>query len=126
VITLATVHKLALAMEGVDEKPHFEKTSFRVGNRIFATVDAKEGTVVLKLSEIDQSVFSNGKNSAFYPVPGPWGRKGWTIVELKKVRKNMFADALSTAYCTVAPVKLVLKYRSNRVLPHLLRSKRMI
>lgn len=112
-ISLAAVRKLALAFEGVEEKSHFEKTSFRVKNRIFATIDIKACKVVLKLSEIDQSVFSDYDSSAIYPVPGAWGRKGWTMVEMKKVRKDLFADALATAYCTVAPAKLAAKYKTQ-------------
>ena len=41
-----------------------------------------------------------------YPVPGGWGKQGWTIIELKKVRKTMFKDALLTSYCLVAPKNL--------------------
>jgi len=41
-----------------------------------------------------------------YPVPGGWGRKGYTIIELRKMRMEMFRDAVTTAYCTVAPPKL--------------------
>jgi predicted DNA-binding protein (MmcQ/YjbR family) len=109
-ISLATVRKLALAFEGVEEKPHFDKISFRVKNRIFATIDVKADKVVLKLSEIDQSVFSEYDSTVIYPVSGSWGRQGWTLVEMKKVRKDLFTDALTTAYCAVAPGKLSAKY----------------
>jgi hypothetical protein len=40
-ISLATVRKLARKFDGVEVKPHFEKISFRVRNKIFATVDSK-------------------------------------------------------------------------------------
>ena len=110
-ISLATVRRLALVFEGVEEKPHGEKISFRVKNKIFATIDVKTNKVVLKLSEIDQSVFSDYDNSIIYRVPGAWGRQGWTMVEMKEVRRDLFTDALTSAYCTVAPAKLSFKYR---------------
>lgn len=113
-ISLATVRKLALGFEGVDERPHFEKISFRVKNKIFATVDTKTSSVVLKFSEIDQSVFSDYDPSVIYPVPGAWGKRGWTKVEMKKVRKDLFVDALTTSYCQVAPAQLASRYRSNK------------
>jgi len=97
----------------VEEKPHFEKTAFRVKNKIFATIDVKSGKVLLKLSEIDQSVFSDYDSSVGYPVPGEWGRHGWTMVEMKKVRKDLFTDVLTTAYCTLAPARLTSKYRKQ-------------
>lgn len=54
---------------------------------------------MLKLSLIDQSVFCAYENgSVFYPVPGGWGTKGATFVELAKVRKDMLKDALTVAY----------------------------
>jgi hypothetical protein len=74
-------------------------------------VDTKAKVTVLKLNIIDQSVFSDYDPAAIYPVAGAWGRQGWTTFEMKKVRKDLFADALITAYCNVAPPKYSLKYR---------------
>jgi predicted DNA-binding protein (MmcQ/YjbR family) len=109
-IDIKTARQLALAFDETEEKPHFEKQAFRVRKKIFATLDAQTKTAVLKLSAVDQSVFSNYNRTAIYPVPGGWGKQGWTKVELKKVTKGLFKDALTTAYCTVAPKKLSEKY----------------
>lgn len=111
-IDIKSVQKLALSFDDTEEKPHFEKTSFRVKNKIFATVDAKKKQACIKLSEIDQSVFSAYNPSIIYPVPNKWGKQGWTMVELSKVPKEMFKDALTTAYCAVAPKKLAEKYKA--------------
>ncbi|HHZ65305.1 MAG TPA: MmcQ/YjbR family DNA-binding protein [Flavobacteriales bacterium] len=94
-VTSATVREQALEFEDTTEEPHFEKTSFRVKNKIFATLDESKHQVVLKLSEVDQSVFSAYDDSIIYPVPGGWGKKGWTIVELEIVREDVFLDALT-------------------------------
>ncbi len=110
-ISLDIIRPLAFKLDEVKEEPHFDKISFRVKNKIFATVDTKKLLTVLKLSEIDQSVFSNFDKTVIYPVPGTWGRLGWTIFEMKRVRKDMFGDALILAYCNVAPAKLSSKYR---------------
>jgi hypothetical protein len=109
-VDIKTVRKLALSFDEAEESPHFEKASFRVRKKIFATLDKKNHHVVLKLSLIDQSVFSSHNKEIIYPVPNAWGKQGWTIVELKKVRKDMFADALTMAYCAVAPKTLAVKY----------------
>lgn len=93
----------ALALPEAVQQPHFEKLSFRVKKKIFATLDTVNQRVVLKLSEIDQSVFCKFDNTIIYPVPGAWGKQGWTIIELKKVRKSMFKDALQQSYSLVAP-----------------------
>lgn len=105
-----TFTKWALALPEAEEAPHFEKTSFRVKKKIFATLDLKNSVAVVKLSEVDQSVFSAGTD-AIYAVPNKWGRQGWTRIELKKVRKDTCLDALTTSYCTVAPKSLAARVR---------------
>ena len=104
----------ALSFPEVIQLPHFERTSFRVRKKIFATLDTVDQKVVVKLSEVDQSVFSDYDSLYIYPVPGAWGKHGATVIELKKVRKAMFKDALQTAYCTVAPKGLSERIIKNK------------
>jgi len=101
---------MALSLPEAEELPHFERPSFRVKKKIFATMWIKEKRAVLKLSLINQSVFCSFNKTIIYPVEGAWGRQGWTMVELRKARKAMFRDALTTAWCEVAPKKLITKY----------------
>lgn len=105
-VSIEAFRQLALSFPQTTEAPHFEKTSFRVGKKIFATYDDANKTVVLKLSEIQQDIFSKTDKAAIYPVPNKWGKQGWTVIELKKVNKELLVDALTTAYCEVAPKKL--------------------
>ena len=107
------VRKLALSFDETVELPHFERTSFRVRKKIFATMLERDNIAVLMLSLVDQSVFCSYDKAAMYPVPNKWGLKGATIVELRKVRKDIFKDALTTAYCKVAPKELALKYETK-------------
>ncbi|MCX6303495.1 MAG: MmcQ/YjbR family DNA-binding protein [Bacteroidetes bacterium] len=106
--------KLALSFDEVTEEPHFEKVSFHVKKKIFATLDVENYKAVLKLNEIDQSVFCSFDITVIYPVDGGWGKQGWTVVELKKVNHEMLHDALTVAYCTVAPKKLSQHIARNR------------
>lgn len=110
-ITIETVKQLALSFEETEEHPHFENIAFRVKKKIFATLNAKEHRACVKLSEVDQSVFSEFDNTIIYPVPNKWGKQGWTLINLNKVSEEMLKDALTTAYCGVAPTKLADKYR---------------
>ena len=93
---------LALSFPDTAELLHFEKTSFRVKNKIFATYWEKEDRAMLLLPIIEQSVFCSYDTSVFFPVPGAWGKKGATLVELKKVRKDIFKDAVTVAYNSIA------------------------
>jgi predicted DNA-binding protein (MmcQ/YjbR family) len=112
-VTLDTFRKLALSFPETTEEPHFEKSSFRVKKKIFATYDAGNKRACIKLSEIDQDVFASPDRTTIYPVDNKWGKQGWTIVELNKVNKNLFIDVLTTAYCEVAPKKLATQIRPN-------------
>lgn len=105
-VTIDTLRKIALSFPEATEEPHFEKTSFRVKKKIFATYDDKLKRACIKLSEIDQDVFSSADKTIIYPVDNKWGKQGWTIIELEKVHEDLFKDALTTAYCEVAPKKL--------------------
>jgi predicted DNA-binding protein (MmcQ/YjbR family) len=100
VITLSQFSKAALALPNAVELAHFEKPSFRVKKKIFATLNIKEEKACIKLNEIDQSVFCT--SPAIYPVPNKWGKQGWTFIELKVVNKSLCLDALYTAYKTVS------------------------
>ena len=81
-VSIDSFRKLAMSFPHVTEEPHFEKTSFRTNKKIFATFDVKNHQAVLKLIEIDQSVFCASSEMIFYPVQNKWGKQGWTVVEL--------------------------------------------
>lgn len=112
-LSFSAIQKLALSFPDVTEEPHFEKISFRVNRKIFATYDAKNHHVCIKLSAIDQDVFWAMNPEGIYPVKNKWGKQGWTIIELSKVKQKVFADALTTAYSEVAPTKQSNLFSNN-------------
>ncbi len=111
IVTIETAKQFALSFEEAVELPHFHLISFRVNKKIFATMDIENKRVCVKLSKVDQSVFSAFDKSVIYPVPNKWGLQGATYIELSKVKKPMLKDALTTAYCFIAPKKLAEKYK---------------
>lgn len=112
-ISFDTYRTIALSFPEVTEDPHFEKTSFRVKKKIFATYDNQNKRACIKLSEIDQNVFSAADKTIIYPVNNKWGKQGWTLIEMNKVNIDLFSDALTCAYCEVAPKKLADQVRPN-------------
>lgn len=112
-VSIKEFRKLALSFPGTVELPHFEKASFRIGKKIFATLSEKEKKACLKLSLIDQDVFAIFDKSTIYPVPNKWGKQGWTFVELTRIKKKMLIDALTTAYSEVAPKRPGKQYSSK-------------
>ncbi len=116
-VFIETFRQLALSFAETTEEPHFEKTSFRVNKKIFATLDIQKKIACLILSPIDQSVFCSYDSTIFYPVPNKWGKRGATYVNLKKVRKGMLKDALSTAFFRIAPKRLLPQREQGKNIP---------
>ena len=97
-MTVKEFKNLALAFPGTEEKPHFDRTAFKViGKRIFATLHEASESANIVLPIKDQEVFS-AMNKGIYPVPNKWGTHGWTTFELIKITYAMALDALDTAH----------------------------
>lgn len=103
--TFQTLEKIALSFPEVTVELHFEKISFRVKKKIFATYDEKTDRATVKLTAFEQNRFSSSHPNIF-PVDNKWGNQGWTFVELDNVRQGLLTDVLKTAYCEVAPKEL--------------------
>ena len=108
-ITTQQARQIALALPGTIEHPHFDKQAFKANGRIFSTLWEKEQLIMVKLSLIDQSVFSSFNPAIIYPVPNKWGLQGCTFVELATVPREMLEDALQTAWQTVMDKKKTSK-----------------
>ncbi len=103
---IKTFIQAALSFPEVKEAPHFEKNSFRVNKKIFATLDIPNYKACIKLSPAMQDIFCAFDTAIIYPVPNKWGQQGWTFVSLEHITTEMLQAVLETAYCEVAPKKL--------------------
>ena len=101
-MTKDDLRRLALAFPGVEEKSHFDKADFRVKNKIFASLK-DDATGVIKLTLEQQSVMVDAEPKVFQPIPGGWGRKGWTKIILANADEITLKSALQTAWKNIAP-----------------------
>lgn len=101
---IETFRSIALSLEGVAEKPHFEKTSFRVNSKIFATLEILVGIACLKLNPDIQAQWCQIDRS-IYPVGNHWGTKGWTYLNLAQLEEGVIVDVLTEAYHIVKNTK---------------------
>ncbi len=108
-ISIPQFKSIALSFPESEEHPHFENLAYKVKKKIFVTLNEKEKRACVKLSEIDQSTFCSFNKNIIYPVPNKWGKQGWTNINLQLIEKEMLTDAITTAYCTVAPKTLSKK-----------------
>jgi hypothetical protein len=106
-VSLSNARSLASSLPGVEEKSHFQTPDFRVRGKIFASLHADKNIMMVKLNLVDQSVFCAIDKLMIFPVPGGWGKRGATFIDLKKVKKSILEDALLRAWKNVAPSKLI-------------------
>ncbi|MET0675390.1 MAG: MmcQ/YjbR family DNA-binding protein [Bradyrhizobium sp.] len=107
--------KTALALAEAVESSHHGKADFRVGNRIFATLghpDENWGT--LKLTAEQQSMLVDAEPEIFRPVPGGWGRQGYTNVRLAKADVTTLKSAMAMAWENVAPKPKAPKVKAQK------------
>ena len=70
----ATLHRLALALDGAVAAPHFDRTAFKV-KRTFMTLSADRLTANLKFAPDEQALKCTVLSEAFSPVPNAWVNK---------------------------------------------------
>lgn len=104
-ITVAAFRKLALALPDASEAPHFEAAAFLRKGKIFATLNEKPGTAVVKLLPEQQEVMTTAEPSIFERVPNYWGDKGWTRLNLKAANRKAVESALNAAHANVTAKK---------------------
>lgn len=101
------VRALALLLPEAVEGAHQGHPDFRVGGRIFATLWTDEERVVLRLAPALQARMVAAEPDAFAPVPGSWGGRGWTSLDLFSAGEETLRGALLAAWTVTAPPALV-------------------
>ena len=96
------LRRLALALEGTEEVPHMDRTAYRVA-RIYATVPPDGCTANLLFTAPDQALKCLTAPEAFAPVPGGWGRMGYTTATLAALEEAELAAALEMAWRNALP-----------------------
>ena len=106
-MTVDEIRALALSLPLAEEQPHFDRASFRVKGKIFATLPPDGEAVVLKLPpEIKESLRQSDPD-AVLPLPGGWDKGGWTLIALGFMEDDRLADLIRLAWRQVAPKKLL-------------------
>jgi hypothetical protein len=106
------VRALALALPETTEQPHFERTSFRVRGKIFATMPPDGHTANVLLREED----ARAAAEAFDGVELLWwGRRlSGVRVVLGKVDRAVVAELLEDAWYRRAPGKVAAAREAAR------------
>ena len=89
--------RIVLGLSGVVEGAHMGHADFRIGGRIFASLDGTETEGRVKLSPGEQVRFVENDPSTFVPANGAWGLNGWTGVRLQGASEEEVGEALTIA-----------------------------
>jgi hypothetical protein len=96
------VRRLALALEGTREAPHFDRAAFKVA-RIFATLAADGRSVNFRFRPDEQELKCLLAPEVFSPIPNAWGRQGWTRMDLAGATLADLQGALEMAWRHALP-----------------------
>lgn len=95
--TAKDLRRMAMALEGTSEAPHFDRAAFKVA-RIYVTLAGDGKTANFKFTPDEQEFKCMMLPEAFAPVPNAWGQQGWTTATLSKLGGADLLSALETAW----------------------------
>jgi hypothetical protein len=91
------LRRLALALDGTTEYPHFDKAAFKVA-RTYVTLAADGRTANFKFMPDEQELKCTVASDAFAAIPNAWGRQGWTTATLAALSIAELRVALTMAH----------------------------
>jgi hypothetical protein len=102
-----TFRKLALSLPEAHEEPHFDRASFRVGKKIFATMTADGREAMVRVEPMKRLEQLLATQPAVFFSHGAWTtRNGALGVRLGKVNAQLLQDLLLDSWARVAPKRL--------------------
>jgi hypothetical protein len=96
------LRRIALALEGTSEAPHFDRAAFKV-KRIYVTLAADCRSANFKFTPDEQEFKCLLAPEAFCAIPNAWGKQGWTTATLSKLSVPELKAALEMAHAHAMP-----------------------
>lgn len=91
------LRRMALALEGTTEAPHFDRAAFKA-QRNFVTLAADGRTANFRFTPDEQEFRCMVAPAAFQRIANKWGDQGWTTATLEKLSHDELAAALEAAW----------------------------
>ena len=103
-MTPAAFRKLALSMPGAVELPHFDRSSFRVGTKIFATMKPEAGEAMIPVRPLVRCFELLAKEPDLFFSYGGWTQKHGSLgIRLAKADAKRLAPLMRDAWERIAP-----------------------
>ena len=113
-MTANQFRRMAVSLPETEERGHMEHPDFRVGGKIFATLEYPDKSWgMVKLTPEEQRMFVPAQRTVFVPAAGAWGRQGSTLVRLKIANAETVHEAMTAAWHGRAPKKIAQRLRQG-------------
>ncbi|MGZ3420215.1 MAG: MmcQ/YjbR family DNA-binding protein [Polyangiales bacterium] len=107
-MTPARFRKLALSLDGVEERPHMDRAAFRTKRKIFATLGQdRRVNLVIEPAERREMLFESFPEA--FSSLGGWTRLGYVAVDLAKVEDELLRELVTDAWRDALPVRKARK-----------------
>jgi hypothetical protein len=110
-MTADDFRRFALGLPEAVEQGHMGHPDFRVGGKIFASLDHSGAQGCLKLTPEHQEMLVEAEPGLFEPAAGYWGRKGWTYLKLAAADEGALHSVLTASWLNTAPQALVKAFK---------------
>jgi hypothetical protein len=103
-MTPAQFRKLALAIPGAEEREHMGHPDFRLGGKIFATLQPQKNQAMVKIS-LEQQQHLVALDPGTFLLFGGWSKNGSTGIALESATPALVRDLLKEAASLTARKK---------------------
>jgi hypothetical protein len=110
-VTPTAFQKLALSLPDAHEEPHFDRRSFRVGKKIFATMTADGKEAMVRVSPPERlEVLLESEPDVFFSYGGWTTRNGSLGVRVQRVKAPLMKTLLIGSWKHVASKRAVAAF----------------
>jgi hypothetical protein len=107
---LETARRCALSLPETTEEPHFDKSSFRVRGKIFATVPAGGRHLHVFVNRDEAEALVAEDPSAYEEIVWGRARSDWIRVTLAAADRQQVCELLEEAWRAKAPKRVVAAF----------------
>lgn len=108
------VRRIVLALPEAQERETWGHPTFRVRDRMFATL-SDDGTRATAKATKDEQAALVAEDPQTFSVPAYVGRHGWIGIDLAHVDPGHLAELLADAWRLTAPKRLATSYDADRL-----------
>ena len=108
-VSATQLRELALGLPGVEERETWGHPTFRVRDKIFASMSDDGATATVKATPDEQEALVGGDPQTF-GVASHVGRYGWTTIRLDRVDPGELRELVVEAWRSTAPKRAVAAF----------------